>query len=215
MVKWYHNIDVGDLYIKGETSQEHQKFIVSNLPKDFSGKTVLDLAAWDGYYSYVASLRGAKIVVAVDDASAEERHFKTENRQTAIEYLYKKIDLLNNSCGGKIHFTPIDVGDINKLKMTFDIVFCFGIYYHLEDVYSFFKKCYDICNETMYVEGHFSVETEYPTFQIYDIGELNNDPTNVWSPTKKGLIKLLKRIGFKDIIVLGTFSNRIMLKCSK
>ena len=36
------------------------------LPDDFSGKSVLDIGAWDGAYSFAAERRGASRVVAVD-----------------------------------------------------------------------------------------------------------------------------------------------------
>ena len=75
-MKWYHSFP----YAVGKNPLRFQEEIVAALiPGDLSGKTVLDLAAWDGYFSWVASKRGAEVVVAVDNGLAEARDFAEQN----------------------------------------------------------------------------------------------------------------------------------------
>ena len=122
-LKW--NFTIPEKKTKGLLSTSYQEFVMCAIPKDLTGKTVLDLAAWDGYYSYIAKQRGAKVVVAIDDCSAEKRVFNQ-----AVENMYEKYKTLDES----INFIPMNVMDMDKIKMKFDIVFCFGIYYHLKDI---------------------------------------------------------------------------------
>lgn len=65
-IKWHHKIDLGnEIITPGEISPNWKlKFI--GLPEDLSGKTVLDIGAWDGAFSFIAEKRGAKRVLAID-----------------------------------------------------------------------------------------------------------------------------------------------------
>src|SRR6266436_2822961 len=43
------------------------------IPQDLTGKTVLDIGAWDGYFSFEFERRGAKRVLAIDSYSWDHR----------------------------------------------------------------------------------------------------------------------------------------------
>ena len=60
---WYHTIDLGNGVItKGDSAQGNGPEI---LP-DLSNRSVLDIGAWDGRYSFLAEQAGAARVVALD-----------------------------------------------------------------------------------------------------------------------------------------------------
>src|ERR1035437_5399596 len=60
---WFHSIALG----RGARTKglSELAFGTDQLP-DFAGKTVFDIGAWDGYYSFLAERQGASRVVAVD-----------------------------------------------------------------------------------------------------------------------------------------------------
>ena len=75
---WWHSIDFGDGVISkgkkggaGYTSRSHallQDEIKKWFQADFfAGKRVLDVGAWDGFYSFHAEKSGATEVVAIDE----------------------------------------------------------------------------------------------------------------------------------------------------
>src|SRR3954469_22034393 len=75
-VEWYHDFDFGGglaARTKSPDAEEHRRlwdFIEDQLSAiDFRGKTVLDVGCWDGYWSFHAEKRGAKSVLASDDAT--------------------------------------------------------------------------------------------------------------------------------------------------
>jgi tRNA (mo5U34)-methyltransferase len=75
-IHWYHEFDFGNgLRAEDKTpeAEGHRvvwRFIEDQLDKiDFSGKTVLDIGCWDGYWSFYAERRGAARVVATDDST--------------------------------------------------------------------------------------------------------------------------------------------------
>src|SRR6266516_4593012 len=65
---WWHSIDLGlGVVTNGFKTREGLKneLELLRLP-DLKDKTVLDIGAWDGFYSFEAERRGARRVVALD-----------------------------------------------------------------------------------------------------------------------------------------------------
>src|SRR5437588_10228091 len=65
---WWHSIDLGDGVVtpghKSPTMLDDE-WQSLNLP-DLCGKSVLDIGAWDGFFSFAAERAGAARVVALD-----------------------------------------------------------------------------------------------------------------------------------------------------
>jgi tRNA (mo5U34)-methyltransferase len=62
---WFHRIDLGDGIVTPRVDDSPNKLSALGMPVDLSGKTVLDIGAWDGFFSFEAERRGA-IVMASD-----------------------------------------------------------------------------------------------------------------------------------------------------
>ena len=71
---WYHSIELpnGEV-IRGFQSPEQLRTRLRQfpIPPDLAGKRVLDIGAWDGWFSFEMEKRGAA-VVAVDAARSEK-----------------------------------------------------------------------------------------------------------------------------------------------
>ena len=65
-LRWFHTIDLGDGVVTRGTDESAGRLARLQLPEDLSGKTVLDIGAWDGFYSFEAERRHASRVVASD-----------------------------------------------------------------------------------------------------------------------------------------------------
>lgn len=212
-VRWNHSFPA--FKIKGQQPIDVQRFVATLIPTDLTGKTVLDLGAWDGYFSFLCAQYNADVVVALDSMQGEIKDFKGGPRT-----LYTKYNAVAYQSKLNVHFIPMDALDIDKIKMNFDIILCFGLYYHVSDPVGLFQKCYDKCNEMLLVEG-FVTDSEETTIYLYDEKELKNDPTNYWGFTTNALIKMLKRIGFKKVTIvdmslpLKIGEKRVLLKCVK
>src|SRR3954454_24790747 len=62
---WYHSIELPDgTIIQGLQSIEQLRNRIAQLPipDDLSGKRVLDIGAWDGWFSFEMERRGAHVV---------------------------------------------------------------------------------------------------------------------------------------------------------
>lgn len=119
---WYHNIDLGEGYFTnkanvGYNPEGRWKFIEPFVPKDLSGKTVLDLGANSGFFSMKMKKRGASHVVCVDPfpIRTKQAEFISKWFDTELEIIQK---------------------DATVYCMTteerFDYVIFLGTFYHLK-----------------------------------------------------------------------------------
>jgi tRNA (mo5U34)-methyltransferase len=65
-LRWYHTIDLGGGVVTEGVDNTQVRLAQAHLPASFSGQSVLDIGAWDGFWSFEAERRGAARVVATD-----------------------------------------------------------------------------------------------------------------------------------------------------
>jgi tRNA (mo5U34)-methyltransferase len=113
---WYHSIELPDGgVIQGIQTLEQMRARLAQypIPRDLTGKRVLDIGAWDGWYSFEMEKRGAS-VVAIDSA-----------RQETFFHAKK---LLNS----KVEYHVADICRVSPRELGyFDIVLFFGVLYHV------------------------------------------------------------------------------------
>ena len=68
-IEWYHTIELGYGIVTPGVDPSPSRLLRLGFPADLSGKTVLDIGAWDGFFSFELERRGAARVVAVDSFS--------------------------------------------------------------------------------------------------------------------------------------------------
>ena len=65
-IRWYHTIDLGGGVVTKGIDDSALRLARLDLPQSLAGLTVLDIGAWDGFFSFEAERRGAARVVAAD-----------------------------------------------------------------------------------------------------------------------------------------------------
>lgn len=189
--RWFHVIELGTtVKTPGIYDQKIKDWVLSSLPKDYSGKSVLDVGAWDGYWSFEAEKRNAKEITAIDIWQLTDE-VKDKPFRTCKEILDSKVEM-----------HELDVVNVEKLGKNFDIIQFFGVYYHMINPFLAFQNLYYVCNELLIVEGAI-IESKEPVCYLLDSGELNGDPTNVFLFSPSFLVEYAKRIGFKEANFLG------------
>src|SRR6478609_7536294 len=118
--KWFHNIDLRgvktapDHFLGDYPNVKYQRFAHA-IPKDLTGKTVLDIGCNAGFYSFEMKRRGASRVVGID---SDERYLR-QARFAA------------GALGFEIEFHRLSVYDLAQLREKFDLVIFMGVFYHL------------------------------------------------------------------------------------
>ena len=192
---WYHTIELPDgTVIEGLQSleQQRQRLRQFAVPEDLTGKRVLDIGAWDGWFSFEMERRGAE-VLAVD---------ATKNTR-----LLEARQLLGSRIGYHIadicRLTAKDVG-------TFDIVLFFGVLYHVKHPLLALENVCGMCREMACIES-FVTDADprgIPLMEFYETNELRGQADNWVGPNLACLMAFCRTAGFARVQFEGALGER-------
>jgi len=189
---WYHSIDVGDgIVTPGKGGGTPWMLDRIGLPADLTGKRVLDVGSWDGFYAFAAEERGAE-VLATD-------HFVWNTPGEAGMQGFLAAHELR---GSKIEYLDIDVMEITPERVgTFDIVLFLGVLYHLRNPLDALSRLSAVCTDLIIVESEvtFVGEPRTPLARFYETTELAEDATNWWAPNPVALAQMVRSSGFQSV----------------
>jgi tRNA (mo5U34)-methyltransferase len=211
-IKWWHRIDLGGIFTPGfvvhgpdGSNFEHTRY---GIPQNLTGKTILDIGAWDGFFSFACEKRNALRVVAADLPVNQRCNWGVG---TAGFEFAKKV--LNS----KVEFQTADINqDISHLGM-FDITLQYGVLYHLDNMLPALKNTFAVTKEyTLLETALIPPEMDLPGHSIAAfLPGYANDYTNKWYPNQKCLVDMLKYIGYTKVEVIFVGHNRITVKAYK
>src|SRR6059036_3886158 len=115
-LRWFHTIDLGGGVVTDGEDDSPRKLGWLHLP-DLRGKTVLDVGAWDGFFSFAAERAGAARVVAVDPACWNPPAWGERGWGTR-----RGFDFAREALGSAVE--PVDLPSLDELGTlgTFDVV---------------------------------------------------------------------------------------------
>jgi tRNA (mo5U34)-methyltransferase len=206
---WYHKIELPDgIVTPGWAPLNVQSY---GIPDDLTGKRVLDVGAWDGFWSFEALKRGACEVVAIDDFSDYLGSLEKRDRAG-----WQTFDLCRDALGygddicQRIEMSVYDVSEERLGR--FDVVFCFGVLYHLRHPLLALDCLASLCDESLHLESaildDFSpyrggLDRGYPGSQMvmefYPDDQYGKNHTNWWVPTMHCLGHMVRSAGFQHV----------------
>src|SRR3954469_14991055 len=123
-IRWYHAIELRPGLRTPGLDDPRERLGMLRVPDDLSGRDVLDVGAWDGFFSFEAERRGARRVVAADSFAWNGANWSTK----------EGFELAREALGSRVEDADVDVMDLDPLALgTFDLVLCLGVLYHLRD----------------------------------------------------------------------------------
>ena len=63
---WWHKVDLGNGITTPGRDESLTKLVEVKLPQSLQGLSVLDIGAWDGFFSFECEHHGTKTVMALD-----------------------------------------------------------------------------------------------------------------------------------------------------
>lgn len=202
---WYHCLDLGDGVVTpgcaatkwGETGDS------IGMPPSLEGKAVLDIGAWDGFYSFEAERRGASRVLATDSYAWKSYQ---ANGKAGFE-------LARRELRSGVEEMEVDVLDLSpEVVGGFDLVLFLGVLYHMRHPLLALERVAAVCEGQLIVETHVDMlDVRRPAMAFYPGTELNNDPTNWCGPNPAMVHALLRTAGFRRV---ETFAGPVALATS-
>jgi tRNA (mo5U34)-methyltransferase len=159
-VRWYHRFEVlPGVWTPGIVPFDAAAILDElGVPANLSGKRALDVGTWDGPLAFELEARGAS-VCAIDVQDPDCTAFNTARalRKSRVEY------------------SQLSIYDINKaFAEKFDIITCFGVYYHLKHPLLGFEALSEALapGSRLYFEGELLIN--YSETQAGKPSALNN-----------------------------------------
>ena len=206
---WYHRIELtGGVVTPGWAPSSAAAYRV---PEDLTGKRVLDVGSWDGYWAFEALRRGAREVVAIDDFS----DFLGQPEMVGHR-AWENFDLCREALGydeERCKRIEMSVYDVNEETLgRFDVVFCFGLLYHLRYPLLALDFLSMVCDGSIYVES--AILDDYSPYrggigqgysgqqmlaEFYPNDEYGQNDTNWWVPSLFCLTHMVAAAGFDQV----------------
>ncbi len=196
-IRWHHQIDLGQGIVTPGYDNSSKKLDRLHFPASFAGKSVLDVGAWDGFFSFEAERRGAKRVLATDSFSWGGGGWGTQDG----------FQLARRALGSKVEDLFIDVLDLAPEKVgAFDVVFFLGVLYHMRHPLLALERVASVTRELLIVETAVDyLHTRRPVIAFYPGAESGNDPTNWCGPNGRAVIAMLNTVGFRRVDVVADY----------
>jgi tRNA (mo5U34)-methyltransferase len=222
---WFHSIGLGQGIVTNgwkSASQLAHEVNSFRLP-DLRGKSVLDINAWDGFFSFEAERRGASRVVALDhymwamDLAVHHTYWKECKERGITPAAYHTMPYyMPDKMPGKIGFDTAQkalqseveglVGDFMEMELgplgAFDVVFYFGSLYHMENPLQAMRRVAAVTKELAVIETEaaaFADLEHHGLCEFFESNELNGDVSNWWAPNEKALGGLCRAAGFRRV----------------
>ncbi|MGH9078942.1 MAG: DUF1698 domain-containing protein [Acidimicrobiales bacterium] len=220
--RWFHTMDLGNgLVTKGDSPSS--EIIARSIP-ELQGKSVLDIGAWDGKYSFEAEAAGASRVVALDhyvwrlEPNARQAYYD-ECEAKGIVPDSEMIDngfLSRDALPGKTGFDMAHrylnsevesvVGDFMTMDLDtlgqFDVVFYFGVLYHMVDPIAALKRVREVTKDIAVIETAAIEVPGYPDSSLVAFfagEELHADYGNWFAPSAPALVGMCRAAGFRKV----------------
>ena len=197
---WYHSIELpGGQITPGLQTPEQLRRRVRQfpIPDDLRGKRVLDIGAWDGWFSFEMERRGAT-VVAVDATRSDKLLYARE------------------ALGSKIEYRIADVYDLRPAEFgLFDIVLFLGVLYHLKHPLLALERVCALSHDMVCLESYVSDDgsESKPAMEFYETTELGGQFDNWVGPNVACLVALCRSTGFARVDFQSVMEHRAHVTC--
>jgi tRNA (mo5U34)-methyltransferase len=194
-IRWFHSIELAPGVITPGFDDTRRRLDLLRLPADLSGRTVLDVGAWDGFFSFEAERRGAARVVAADSFA-----WNGENWSSKAGF-----ELARSCLRSRVEDVDVDVLDLDPARLgRFDLVLFLGVLYHMRHPLLALERVAGVTGHQLILETAVDCTwTRRPVAAFYPGHGLAPDPTNWWGPNPEAVVAMLRTVGFSRVEVIS------------
>lgn len=203
---WWHSFELPDgTRIEGANPLEGQKRRIAQfpIPDDLRGKRVLDIGAWDGWFSFEMERRGAE-VMAVDNW--DNPRFREMHALLRSRVDYRQMDMYD--------LTPDRIG-------RFDIVLFMGVLYHLKHPLLALERVCALTTGIAAVDSFVLREKHQPGEQVekrpimefYETNEFGGQTDNWVGPSLPCLLAFCRTAGFARVELQSVIEHSACVAC--
>ena len=200
---WFHTFALAPgIYTPGIARDHGYRLAVVGADR-FAGRSVLDVGAFDGFYSFLAEARGARRVVAVDN----EQYVDWVRARFGVTLAggagFRAIAGL---VGSRVEYRRMDALDVQQLGERFDVVLCFGILHRVTDPIGLLGALAGVLapgGEIVLETYGSQLRADAPAIEVHEPGDVYaRDEFVYWGFSAEGLRRLARIVGLDEIDVV-------------
>jgi tRNA (mo5U34)-methyltransferase len=182
---WFHTIDLGEGKVTPGKDNSPERLARIRMPESLAGRTVLDVGAYDGFFSFEAERRGASRVLATDSFMWGGHR----DRKPAFDYARERL-------GSRVEDQVVDVLDLSPETVggPFDVVLFLGVLYHMRHPLLALERIASVTGELLILETETAhLATRAPAVRYFLEG-------NDWcAPNEAAIRSMLADVGFRRV----------------
>lgn len=183
-IDWWHQIELPGNYVTPGPDRSAAKLAALRLP-DLRGKTVLDVGAFDGYFSFAAERLGASRVVALDTYV-----WRRPGGKDGFQYARSVL-------GSKVEDIEVEVLDISPETVGhFDVVLFLGVLYHMRHPLLSLERVAEVTKQQLILETLVDMTFMRAPVAAFYPWQMLGDGTNWWGPNRAAVLGMLHSVGF-------------------
>ena len=226
---WYHTVDLGNGLVTPGDYDFRGQIGSFGFPGDLRGKRVLDVGSAAGYFAFEFEKRGAEVVSVELPSLAEWDMISSERAQiitqlmqwlkagTPEEAYARHLDgpfrFCHKMLGSKVTrcYSPVYDLTLDKLGgKPFDLIYAGDILLHLFSPLKALDTLSSLCAGqiivTLDVPFHHA---DQPYMRFVGLESMATDRRSWWLMSKFCLESMLKRVGFRTVTQVGSYSGII------
>jgi len=208
---WYHTMELpGGVVTQGKF--DHRGVVpLYGFPADLSGKRVLDVGTFDGFFAFEFEKRGADEVIAIDLSDREALDWPVPLRQRNVEEFRPRstnFELAKQALGSRVQHVICSAYDANPDALgTFDLVFVGSLLVHLRDPVRALMALRTVCRGEIQLSEHTQGRFGgIPRNKAVARFEALGPYLTWWVPNRSCLDQWLLAAGFVDVRRGKTFT---------
>jgi tRNA (mo5U34)-methyltransferase len=172
-VSWWHQYD---------------QLLSLHLP-ELTGKTVLDVGAVDGYFSFAAERFGASRVVALGADTWREPGGKA------------RFDYMRRTLSSSVEDLEMDVLDVSPETVgSFDVVLFLGMLPHTRHPLLALERLASVTRELLVVETLVDITLHRSPAVAFHPAQAPHEEASWWGPNRAAVSGMLRSVGFKRVV---------------
>jgi len=200
---WFHTFALAPTVYTPGIARDHGYRLAVLEHDRFAGRSVLDVGAFDGFYSFLAERRGARRVVAVDN----EQYVDWVGARFDIELAPAAgFDAIAELTGSQVEYRQMDGAAVGDLGERFDVVLCFGILHRVTDPIGFLQALADVLEpggEIVLETYGSTLPADTPAIELREPGDVYaRDDFTYWGFPAEGLRRLGRTVGLADVEIV-------------
>lgn len=198
-LEWYHTLDLGNGIVTPGTFDHRPYLNYYGIPKDLTGKTVLDIGAASGFFSFEMEQRGAQ-VTAVDLPAWFDHDFgpcyePDKTAEQGLDYLRDPILFAKRVLDSRIKKIEMSIYDVSpETTGTYDLAFCGSLLLHLTDPIRALWQIQRVTRQAAIIVTVIAPDLGHDGPLARFVGQSSGDVW--WIPNRAGLEAMVQSAGF-------------------